>query len=53
VSVIVALFVVWTHRANIDRLRRGEEQRFGKKRPPAGGDAPVERPPGERRERAR
>jgi glycerol-3-phosphate acyltransferase PlsY len=31
VSVVVALFVVWTHRANIVRLRRGEEPRFGKK----------------------
>jgi glycerol-3-phosphate acyltransferase PlsY len=30
VSVVVALFVVWTHRANIGRLRRGEEHRFGK-----------------------
>jgi glycerol-3-phosphate acyltransferase PlsY len=31
VSVIVATFVFWTHRANIGRLRRGEEHRFGKK----------------------
>lgn len=31
VSVFVALFVVWTHRANIGRLRRGEEHRFGRK----------------------
>jgi acyl phosphate:glycerol-3-phosphate acyltransferase len=31
VSVFVAAFVVWTHRANIGRLRRGEEHRFGKK----------------------
>ncbi len=29
VSVLVAVFVVWTHRANIGRLRRGEESRFG------------------------
>jgi glycerol-3-phosphate acyltransferase PlsY len=28
VAVIVAVFVVWTHRANIARLRRGEEHRF-------------------------
>lgn len=28
VAVIVALFVVWTHRPNIARLRRGEEHRF-------------------------
>jgi hypothetical protein len=27
----VALFVFWTHRANIERLRNGEEHRFGKK----------------------
>lgn len=31
VSVLVAIFVFWTHRANIGRLRRGEEHRFGKK----------------------
>ena len=30
-SVIVAAFVFWTHRANIGRLRRGEEHRFVKK----------------------
>lgn len=30
VSAIVATFVFWTHRANIGRLRRGEENRFGK-----------------------
>src|SRR5688572_7745823 len=30
VSTIIALFVFWTHRANIGRLRRGEEHRFGK-----------------------
>ena len=30
VSVVVALFVFWTHRSNIGRLRRGEEHRFGK-----------------------
>jgi acyl phosphate:glycerol-3-phosphate acyltransferase len=35
VSVIIAVFVFWTHRANIGRLRRGEEHRFGKR-----GDAP-------------
>ena len=29
-SVLVAVFVFWTHRANIARLRRGEEHRFGK-----------------------
>ncbi len=30
VSLGVATFVFWTHRANIERLRRGEEPRFGK-----------------------
>ena len=30
-SVLIALFVYWTHRANISRLRRGEEHRFVKK----------------------
>ena len=33
VSAVVAVFVFWTHRANIGRLRRGEEPRFGKKSP--------------------
>lgn len=31
ISVVLALFVFWTHRANIARLRRGEEYRFGRK----------------------
>ena len=30
-SVLIAAFVFWTHRANIGRLRRGEEHRFAKK----------------------
>ena len=30
-SIVVVLFVFWTHRANIGRLRRGEEHRFTKK----------------------
>lgn len=30
-SAVVAVFVFWTHRANIGRLRRGEENRFGKR----------------------
>jgi len=34
VSVVVAAFVFWTHRSNISRLRRGEEPRFGRKKPP-------------------
>src|SRR3954471_20096071 len=35
ISVIVAVFVFWTHRANITRLRNGEEHRFGKRGVPA------------------
>lgn len=31
VSVAIGAFVFWTHRANIGRLRRGEENRFGKR----------------------
>jgi glycerol-3-phosphate acyltransferase PlsY len=31
ISVLLAAFVFWTHRANIQRLRRGEEYRFGRK----------------------
>ena len=31
VSIVIATFVFWTHRANIGRLRRGEEHRFGKR----------------------
>jgi glycerol-3-phosphate acyltransferase PlsY len=34
ISLAVALFVFWTHRANIARLRRGEEHRFGKRTVP-------------------
>lgn len=30
-AVLIMLFVFWTHRANIGRLRRGEEHRFGRK----------------------
>ncbi|HEY7894731.1 MAG TPA: glycerol-3-phosphate 1-O-acyltransferase PlsY [Gemmatimonadaceae bacterium] len=30
-GVVVALFVVWTHRANLGRLRRGEEHRMGRR----------------------
>ena len=30
-GVAVAAFVFWSHRANIGRLRRGEESRFGKR----------------------
>jgi glycerol-3-phosphate acyltransferase PlsY len=31
ISIAIALFVFWTHRANIARLRAGEEHRFGRK----------------------
>jgi hypothetical protein len=34
-SILVALFVFWTHRANIVRLRNGDEHRFGKRGVPA------------------
>jgi glycerol-3-phosphate acyltransferase PlsY len=34
VSLVIASFVFWTHRANIGRLRRGEEHRFGKRSRP-------------------
>ena len=32
VGLVLAAFVFFTHRANIGRLRRGEEHRFGKKK---------------------
>src|SRR5689334_17123951 len=31
VCAVVAVFVFWTHRANIQRLRQGTENRFGKR----------------------
>jgi glycerol-3-phosphate acyltransferase PlsY len=31
VCAVIAVFVFWTHRANIERLRQGTENRFGKK----------------------
>ena len=31
ISIVIATFVFWTHRANIVRLRNGEEHRFGKR----------------------
>ena len=31
IAILLAVFVFWTHRANIQRLRAGEEHRFGKK----------------------
>jgi acyl phosphate:glycerol-3-phosphate acyltransferase len=35
VGTLVAAFVFWSHRANIARLRRGEEHRFGRRAKPA------------------
>jgi glycerol-3-phosphate acyltransferase PlsY len=32
ISVFLAVFVFWTHRANIQRLRTGQEHRFGDKK---------------------
>jgi glycerol-3-phosphate acyltransferase PlsY len=31
VCTLITIFVFWTHRGNIGRLRRGEENRFGKR----------------------
>jgi acyl phosphate:glycerol-3-phosphate acyltransferase len=31
VSLCIAAFVIWTHRANIGRLRRGEESKVGRR----------------------
>ncbi len=31
-TLVLAAFVIWSHRANIGRLLRGEENRFGSKR---------------------
>ena len=31
VCAVIALFVFWTHRANIERLRQGTENRFGRR----------------------
>jgi acyl phosphate:glycerol-3-phosphate acyltransferase len=33
VCLLIAIFVFWTHRANIARLRQGTENRFGKRSP--------------------
>ena len=45
VGVGIAMFVIWSHRANVGRLRRGEEHRFGAKHrapapAPSGWDGP-------------
>jgi glycerol-3-phosphate acyltransferase PlsY len=59
-SVVVAVFVFWTHRANIGRLRRGEEHRFRRRaaepaQATGGAPAPAGTSPGagERRIRRR
>src|SRR5580765_2234126 len=36
ISILIGIFVFWTHRANITRLRNGEEHRFGKKKTTGG-----------------
>jgi acyl phosphate:glycerol-3-phosphate acyltransferase len=41
VAVAIAAFVVWTHRANITRLRRGEEHRFRRGKRAAGETHPA------------
>lgn len=38
-SVAICAFVWWTHRANVGRLRRGEEPSFKRRRPSPPGDA--------------
>lgn len=43
-AVLIALFVMYTHRANIGRLRRGEEHRFERVRARARAAAPRESP---------
>ncbi|GAC1516868.1 MAG: glycerol-3-phosphate 1-O-acyltransferase PlsY [Gemmatimonadaceae bacterium] len=40
VALLVTAFVFWTHRANIGRLRRGEEHRFGRRGTKAADAAP-------------
>ena len=53
VSVLLALFVFWTHRANIGRLRRGEESRFGRRGGGSSGSASTgETPSGDAERRA-
>jgi glycerol-3-phosphate acyltransferase PlsY len=36
VAVLVCVFVFWSHRANIQRLRNGTEHRFGRSKPREG-----------------
>lgn len=44
-SLLVGAFVFWTHRANIGRLRRGEEHRFGRRGAAAAAASTPETPP--------
>lgn len=36
VGLAIVAFIIWAHRANIGRILRGEEPRFGRKKTPAG-----------------
>lgn len=38
-TVLLAAFVFWTHRANLGRLLRGEEHRFGRSKTPPASDS--------------
>ncbi|HEU4631168.1 MAG TPA: glycerol-3-phosphate 1-O-acyltransferase PlsY [Gemmatimonadaceae bacterium] len=51
VSVAVGAFVFWTHRANIGRLRRGEEHRFGRRARGSDGTATTPGASGQAQER--
>lgn len=46
-SVGLAVVVVWAHRANVGRLARGEENRFGKRGRAGDGEVAQPHPPGE------
>jgi glycerol-3-phosphate acyltransferase PlsY len=41
VSCLVTLFIFWSHRANVGRLRRGEESRFRRGARQSGASGPV------------
>jgi len=44
-ALFTSTLAIWKHRSNIARLRRGEENRFGKKPPsPAPACSPPDRP---------
>jgi glycerol-3-phosphate acyltransferase PlsY len=47
-SAALAAFVIWKHRANVGRLMRGEENRFGRGRSGPGSAHPGPAPGGER-----